>query len=193
MKRTFAFELRCLPLLGMLVGVLFAGASGCAGDLDSSLYQPGTAGTQGQSGTSGGAGTMGTAGTGGGQPPACDAVAMVFNAGAIKCTLCHSKDGAAGIGAGLDLESPGLAARLVGQGPQKMAIGSAACMTGTKPYLVAHSNPPDGLLLDKVDPQKFATLANCGTQMPQGGTALSSAQLSCLSAWAAGVIAGTVQ
>ena len=37
MKRTFAFQLRCLPLLGIFVGVLVAGVSGCAGDLDPPL------------------------------------------------------------------------------------------------------------------------------------------------------------
>jgi len=191
MKRTFAFELRCLPLLGMLVGVLFAGTSGCAGDLDPSLI-PGTAGTQGQSGTSGGAGTMGTAGTGGGGT-ACDAPTMVFKstASGISCTTCHSKTGAATLGAGLDLESAGVGARLLGKGPVKDTTGGAACMAQTKPYLVPNSNPPDGLLFDKTDATKFAAL-NCGSQMPIGGM-LTPAQQTCLSSWAAGVIAGTVQ
>lgn len=169
MKRTFALQLRCLPLLGLCAGVLFAGASGCAGDLDPSLLNPETADPS----------------------TPCDAPTMVFKAA--SCTACHGTATSAVAGAGLDLESSGFAMRLVGKGPNKDGSGGAMCMSGTKPYLVANTNPPDGLLLDKTDPQKYKTLENCGNQMPTIGGPLSAAQLTCLSSWAAGIIAGTAQ
>src|SRR5262245_46479670 len=141
---------------------LLAGLAACAGEIDPSLIP----------------GALGQAGSGGGAPP-CDAPQMVL---APRCALagCH----AAGTmsGAGLDLGSAGVVSRLVGQGPSTNTAAGALCASAGKPYLVAGSNPATGLLMDKMDAAKVT----CGSTMSLLG-ALTSSQISCLSAWATAV------
>ena len=186
MKRTFAFQLRCLPLLGMFVGLLVAAASGCAGDLDPMFLTTGTAGSQGQSGTSGGAGTTGTAGTGGGMT-VCDAPGTIFQSTAVGgCALggCHDTTATGG---GLDLKSAGVVGRLLDKGPSTNTDAGAACMAASKPYLKSGSNPATGLLLDKL----AAGTTTCGTPMPQIGS-LNATQKKCLNDWATAVTTGAI-
>ncbi len=169
MKRTFAFQLRCLPLLGMFVGLLFAGASGCAGDLDPSINQTGTAGTQGQSGTSGGAGTTGTAGTGGGCLPATRrpwfSGTNLNNGGCANPLPPHRCTGRAARAWTCSrlAWSPGCSTR-----DHDRHRPQAPCMAAAKPYLSAAPTRPTGLLIDKID-QKLATVT-CGSIMPQSGS-----------------------
>jgi hypothetical protein len=109
---------------------------------------------------------------------------MVF---AASCALpgCHGANSAGG--AKLDLASAGVAGRLLGQGPSTDASAGALCTDAGKPYLVAGSNPATGLLMDKMDAAKLM----CGSPMSLLGQ-LTSAQLTCLSAWATGVTTGVV-
>jgi hypothetical protein len=153
---------RLWVVTGAVAGALLAGLAGCAGELDPSLL-PGT------TGSGGGGGTM-----------VCDAPKMVFAASCAIATACHTANSIGG--GGLDLGSAGVVARLLGQGPSTNSAAGAACASAGKPYLVAGSNPPTGLLMDKMDMAKVT----CGNTMSVLGQ-LSSAQLGCLSAWATAV------
>lgn len=153
----------------VLVGAVLAGLSGCAGELDPSLLQ----------------GASGSAGSGGGgSAAACDAPQMVF---AASCAIpgCHAANPTSG--AGLDLGSAGVVARLLGQGPSTNAAAGAACASAGKPYLVAGSNPATGLLMDKMDAAKVT----CGSTMSVLAQ-LTPSQLTCLSAWATAVTTGVI-
>jgi hypothetical protein len=158
----------------VIAAVAVALLAGCAGELDPSLL-PGAGGSGNSQGRGGG---------GGSSAAACDAPQMVF---AASCAIagCHAVNTAAG--AGLDLASAGVAARLLGQGPSTNTAAGAACASAGKPYLVAGSNPATGLLMDKMDAAKVA----CGTVMSALGQ-LSPAQLTCLSAWATAVTTGVL-
>jgi hypothetical protein len=111
---------------------------------------------------------------GGGLPGAAVPV-CVTNVFAMRCgsAACHG-EGALQV----DLTSPGVSARLVGQ------EASAAGMCAGRP-LVA----PDGsesLLLDKLmDPPP------CGSKMPLVGAALASTEVQCLTDWVASLPGGT--
>ena len=157
------FRLRRFAVVGAVAGVLLAGPGGCAGEIDPSLI-PGAGG--------GGGGSV------------CDAPKMVF---ATSCIApgCHSANSIGG--AGLDLASAGVVARLLGQGPSTDFAKSAACDSAGKPYLVAGSNPATGLLMDKVDTAKVT----CGNSMAILGQ-LDAADVACISAWATGVTTGVV-
>jgi hypothetical protein len=99
-----------------------------------------------------------------------------------RCTNsgCHD---AAAAGAGLDLASPGVAARLLDKNPTagQGAIPSQCTNIG-KPYLKSGTNPATGLLLDKI-----SRTPGCGSPMPFGYAALSAAQISCIQTWATSV------
>lgn len=79
---------------------------------------------------------------------------------------CHSRTVRSG---GLDLESPDIAARVLG-------VASATCSDQTL------LNPGDGtgFLLDKLGPSPA-----CGDRMPQGAPPLSAGDMTCLRSWAA--------
>jgi len=146
---------------------VLAGLAACAGEIDPSLIP----------------GSLGQGGSGGGTTP-CDAPKMVF---AASCAIagCHATNSSGG--AGLDLGSAGVAARLLGQGPSTNAAAGALCSDAGKPYLAAGSNPATGLLMDKIDAAKVM----CGSSMALLGQ-LTATQLTCLSAWATGVTTGVV-
>jgi len=163
---------RALPFaIGATAGVVLAGLAGCAGELDPSLLPGGSGNPLGQAGSGGGA-------------AACDAPQMVF-AGRCAAPGCHSANSAGG--AGLDLASAGVVGRLLGQGPSTNVAAGAACESVGKPYLVAGSNPPTGLLMDKME----ATKVTCGSTM-SALAQLNASQLACLSAWATAVTTGVI-
>jgi hypothetical protein len=165
----FALCARRFVVVGTLAVAVVAGSAGCAGDLDPSLLPNGNPAGQG--------------GTGGGVAP-CDAPKMVF-ASSCAITGCHAPNTAGG--AGLDLGSAGVAARLLGQGPSTDVAASAVCTSVGKPYLVPGSNPATGLLMDKMDAAKVT----CGSTMSVLGQ-LSASQLTCLSAWATALTTGAI-
>lgn len=88
---------------------------------------------------------------------------------------CHDRGGRAG---GLDLETPGLAARLVN-------ARSAMC---SGRVLVDPTSPATGYFIEKLSPSP-----RCGGRMPLGAPALTSGELTCVRAWLStlGVDAGT--
>lgn len=83
---------------------------------------------------------------------------------------CHGAAEAAG---GLDLESPGLARRLVG------VRGSMSCRGVA---LVDPSRPEASLMV-----AKLRATPGCGARMPLAGTPLTAAQIECVRAWADGL------
>ena len=149
------------------LSLVFVGLAACAGEIDPSLIPNNP---------------MGQGGSGGAAP--CDAPTMVF---AASCAVpgCHAPNSAGG--AALDLGSAGVVGRLLGQGPSTNVAAGALCGDVGKPYLVAGSNPATGLLMDKIDAAKVT----CGSSMALLGQ-LTSAQITCLSAWATGVTTGVV-
>jgi hypothetical protein len=100
---------------------------------------------------------------------------------------CHASGPlSAGISGGLDLTpDSNIGARLIGTNAGTSANGSACVGKGS--YLNARSNPPTGLLMDKI-----SNNPSCGDRMPWPGgavvPALTSAQVACVSAWAEGLI-----
>jgi hypothetical protein len=126
----------------------------------------------------GAGGTMGTGGTGGACVPSgaapCDAFAM-FSGQRCSALGCHG----AGLPNGIDMQSPGLSARLLG----KMST-SATCAPSGKPYLVPNSNPATGLLIDKLHPSP-----PCGSIMPFAdiGGVLTSEEMACIMDWSTAV------
>lgn len=83
---------------------------------------------------------------------------------------CHGAVKSAG---GLDLESPGLARRLVG------VRGSMGCRGVA---LVDPSRPEASLMV-----AKLRLTPGCGARMPLAGTPLTAAQIECVRAWAEGL------
>lgn len=157
--------------------VVFA-AIGCAGDLDPAQFP-----SSGSGGGSGGSVSNGSGGSGagGGSSQVCDAPTIVF---AAKCSQpgCHASSASA---AGLDLESPGFAARLLNKTPDPSM--SVSCGTSTEPFLRPQSNPATGLLLDKLNASP-----PCGIRMPEIGT-LTQSDITCLNAWATAVTTGAIK
>jgi hypothetical protein len=103
----------------------------------------------------------------GDDPGACgDVVTRVF---APSCggTGCH---GATAPQQGLDLVSPGVAARVVG-----------VSGTGCAGLLADPADPTNSLLYTKLSPKP-----SCGSQMPLARPALSAADAACILAWIAG-------
>src|SRR4051812_49873856 len=165
MSWVLALCARRFIVVGALAVAVVTGLAGCAGDLDPSLLPNGQAGT-------------------GGGVTVCDAPKVVF-ASSCAITGCHAPNTAGG--AGLDLGSAGVAARLLGQGPSTDVAASAVCTSVGKPYLVPGSNPATGLLMDKMDAAKVT----CGSTMSVLGQ-LTASQLTCLSAWATALTTGAI-
>jgi hypothetical protein len=143
-------------LLGLSGGVL----AGCAGDLDPRLR-------------SGGGG-----GTGGSQ--ICDApTVMVAKCGQAGCHSSTSPQ------TGLDLQSPGVAARLLATPMPGM---NPSCTDDLRTaYLTPNSNPATGFLF-----QKLMSTPPCGLKMPELGTWTMSDD-ACLQQWATAVTTGQIQ
>jgi hypothetical protein len=108
-------------------------------------------------------------------PPLCeqDVVQTILSNPATCSSIgCHAANTPAG---GLDLESPGLAERLLD------APGSALCSSGRQINL---EDPSESLLYTKLSRQP-----SCGAAMPLGGQAISAANQACVLAWLENVVA----
>lgn len=93
-----------------------------------------------------------------------------------QCLLCHGNPPTPTFG-NLDLESPGAAARLVGQ---PAYTGTGGLCAGMGNLLDPGTLPATGILMDKI---KFTQ--DCGTGMPYGAlTPLPAADQDCLQRWA---------
>jgi hypothetical protein len=152
----------------LVLGATFCLLAGCPGELPNKAEFEAYAAAHGdagapdaisQAGTS--SGSAGTAGTG-----ACgDVVARVF---VPTCggTGCHS---AMAPQQGLDLVSPGVAARVVG-------VSAKQCLQ----LLADPQNPEQSLMYQKLLPKPA-----CGAQMPLARPALSSSDVACVLSWIA--------
>jgi hypothetical protein len=143
----------------------------------------GTAGTTGQGG--GGAGVTGTggaagsSGAGGSVPTSCSNAASVLQ---LNCFQCHSYPPQI-VYANLDLQSSGVAARLVGV---KAYTGASGACAGSGDLLASGTLPATGILIDKIN-----FTQTCGSGMPYGAlTPMSASDIACLQAWANGLVAG---
>jgi hypothetical protein len=132
-----------------------------------------------ETGGGGAGGTTGMGGTGGacvptGAPP-CDAFNTIFAGQRCSVAGCHGAGGPMEI----DLQSPGITARLLG----KMSM-SAMCGGHQTPYLVPGSNPATGLFMEK-----FLAQPPCGDTMPLLGFGgdLNPQELECITDWATAV------
>ena len=103
-------------------------------------------------------------------PEGTDALALLV----ARCGDCHDAQDKA---KGLDLVTPGVAARLVGV---KSACGDKLLLDPSGPTAA-------GQLLDKLR----GPVAGCGAQMPYGMPPLTAQERSCLAAWADQAIART--
>jgi hypothetical protein len=174
-----------------------AALSGCPGALDQSLLDlsQGSGGDSG-SGSGGNTSTGGSTGSGG-SAAACtgtnDINYIMAGTGDPSCpglacnacaqSGCHaSGPQSAGLSGGLDLTlDANIGSRLVGTSSGTAANGSSCVGHGN--YLNS-TNPPTGLLIDKIKPNQ-----PCGLRMPSPGVSpLSSTQISCVEAWAEGLI-----
>jgi hypothetical protein len=99
----------------------------------------------------------------------CDAPAIIK----MKCATlgCHTTSAQA---ANLDLEVANANTSMVGAPTGTTNL--AACMGGT--LLNPGSNPATGVFIEKI------TTPTCGVKMPQTGTPLTAAQVTCLTTWA---------
>lgn len=165
MKQTLARPpARFVLLASLLLGVANVACPGGLGE------ETGTGGTGG-----GGAG-----GTGGGAcvpsgPPPCDAFNTIFAGQRCSVAGCHG----AGAPLEIDLQSPGVTARLLDK-----KSTSAMCGGAQQPYLVPNSNPATGLFMDK-----FLATPPCGVYMPFLGFGgdLTSQEMACIADWATAV------
>jgi hypothetical protein len=173
-----------LPLLAACPGKLgfeYVPPDGAAGGgLTGGSGGTGEAGATGAGGAIGAAGAGGTVGAGGDGSVAtsCANAATVL---ATNCTQCHSGPTPPTIYANLDLQSPGVAARLVGVVAYTGASGACA---GQGNLLDPGALPATGILIDKIN---FAQ--SCGVGMPSGLPMLSQSDVDCLQAWANGLVA----
>jgi hypothetical protein len=147
----------------------------------------------GSAGSSGAAGTAGSAGTGFMyEPPACDYATPL--AAACARTACHRPPaGTIATAAGLDLQSPGVEARLIdvvathgdisctpdGGGLPVDCIPSTCPPAGTT-RLVDRAVPANSWMLKKLN----ETHNDCGDTMPIApGMFMTAAEKDCLIAW----------
>jgi len=135
---------------------------GCPGSLDNKadFLDGGAAGTGSATGT----------GTGSGDP--CGDVPTVLLAAKCGGSTCH---GTSKPQIGLDLESPGVAARVVG-------VNAKMC-----PGVLA--NPANATA--SVIYTKLLTTVSCGSRMPLGRPSLTQMEMECLKSWIAEQGAGT--
>ena len=184
--------------------------SGCPGTLDPSIAKMYTGGSSGSgsggsssggSTGSGGSSSGGSTGSGGGNASCTgnsDINFIVMGTGDSKCpgpgcnacaqAGCHIPDNgstkSASLSGGLDLTlDSNIGSRLIGVFSGTSANDSA-CTGSGKNYLDASSNPPTGLLIEKIKANP-----SCGDRMPYPGISpLSSTQISCVQDWAEGLI-----
>ena len=164
-----------LLITGASALVLALFVAGCPepGDLDDpGMYpaDPNKAGSTGGSTAGGGTGGSNTAGGSAGGS-ACETPCL---ATALKaCTICHSSQPALQ-NAKLDLQSPGMTARLKDQPATHLEVlDSSTCPTGDK--LIDSANPAQSWFLKKL----VADFGTCGLAMPVGAP-LTMSELDCM-------------
>jgi hypothetical protein len=100
-------------------------------------------------------------------------VVKIFNA---NCTVCHMGTGYAG----LDLTAASLPGLLDKDPPGGGSTSPSLCSGMGKKYLISHTNPAQGLLLDKL-----GSNSGCGARMPYGApNPLSASDIACVNSWA---------
>ena len=99
-------------------------------------------------------------------------VVKIFNA---NCTVCHTGTGYAG----LDLTAASLPALIDKDPPGGGSTSASVCSGMGKKYLIPHTNPAQGLLLDKL-----TSNPGCGLRMPYMVAALSTSDIDCVKSWA---------
>jgi hypothetical protein len=159
------------------------GADGAAGNIGVAGAGDGAGGTSGIAGATGAAGdgvtgVGGTTGAGGSVATSCSNAAAVLQT---NCLQCHSYPPPI-VYANLDLQSSGVATRLVGVKAYTGASGSCAGMGN---LLDSGTLPATGILIDKINFTK-----TCGSGMPYGALVpMSQTDIDCLQAWANGLVA----
>lgn len=158
-------------IAGLSIVATLVTAGGCAGTLDDPARflddDAGTAGSADNAGDAGDEGPAETTDAGATSTPGTDAscpnIPQLF---AATCTAssCHSSSNKA---QGLDLQSPGLAARLVGV-PATEGPGA----------LINPSAPSQSIIYVKLQPNPAF-----GARMPLGAAPLDSATIACVLAW----------
>ncbi len=99
-------------------------------------------------------------------------VVTIFNH---NCTVCHTGTGYAG----LDLTAASLPG-LLGQAPPGGGnTVPSSCAGMGKMYLIPHTNPAQGLLIDKL-----GNNAGCGVRMPYQLPPLAQSDIDCIKSWA---------
>ena len=140
---------------------------------------PGTGGSSSAGSGAGGSGTMANCET--------DCVKAIVTSGAAACKVCHAANPAARLDMGtLDMESPGLSARLKDQpSSHKGLMDTSGCPMGDK--IIDSANPANSWLLKKIKGQQ----GSCGTVMPSTG-ALSPADQTCMETFVNCVAGGSM-
>jgi hypothetical protein len=155
-----------------------SGGTGTAGTTTGAAGAPGTAGISASAGSTGAGGSAGTTGGGGGSiPTSCaDAATVIAN----YCLDCHVTPPQI-IYAGLDLQAPNVAQRLVGVPAYTGASGACA---GRGNLLDRGTLPATGIFIDKIN-----FTQSCGDGMPYMGSKMTDAEITCLQSWANGLVA----
>jgi hypothetical protein len=128
----------------------------------------------------------GSGGSSGGNPDAasvplsCDNSTLVLEN---NCTGCHAMLSAPFSG-GLDLDTTGVAQRLVGKPTATMTSSNQAMCGGKGNLLNRGTLPATGVLIDKINQIPGV----CGSPMPLGAAKLAQEDLDCLQAWANGLV-----
>jgi hypothetical protein len=99
-------------------------------------------------------------------------VEKIFNA---NCTVCHTGTSYAG----LDLTAASLPGLLDKAPPGGGTTSPSVCAAMGKKYLIPHTTPAQGLLLDKL-----TSNPGCGVRMPYLANPLSASDIACVNSWA---------
>jgi hypothetical protein len=162
--------------------VLLASLSLFVGCSSSGGTTPDAGGSGGSSGNGGSAGSH-DGGDAASVPLSCDNIMLVLG---VNCTTCHSP-GAAAFSAGLDLQSDGVAQRLVGKPAATATATNGAMCAGKGNLLNRGTLPATGILIDKIN-ASTPSPSLCGSPMPLEGAQLQQEDLDCLQAWANGLV-----
>jgi len=163
-------------VLALAVSVAVLGA--CAGSTDVTSGAGGSGNMTGAGGSSSGNPDAGH--DAGAVPLSCDNSMLVLEN---NCIGCHSMSDGPFVG-GLDLETAGVAQRLVGKPTATMTATNQAMCAGKGNLLNRGTLPAKGILIDKINQLPGV----CGNPMPLGGAKLQPEDLDCLQAWANGLV-----
>lgn len=100
-----------------------------------------------------------------------------------NCITCHTMLDAPYLGS-LDLESAGVAQRLVGKPAATVTANNMAMCTGKGNLLNRGTLPATGVFMDKINQPPGV----CGNPMPFAAPKLAQEDLDCLQAWANGLV-----